>query len=233
MRAGGAGRGEAVAKRPRHRWIITIDGPAGAGKSTAARGLAQKLGLRYLDTGAMYRAVTWKALKEGTDLDDDRAVETQARALRLEMPASGRIVADGNDVTEAIRSPEVTRHVSRVAAIPRVRRVLVERQREFAREGGVVAEGRDMATVVFPDADYRFYLDASAAERARRRVREIEERGGSADVAEMEAAIRKRDRYDSTREDSPLRRSAGAIYLDTTHLGPEGVLQALLEKVVD
>ncbi|MBI1849070.1 MAG: (d)CMP kinase [Planctomycetes bacterium] len=213
--------------------MITIDGPAGAGKSTAARSLANDLGLRYLDTGAMYRAVTWIALRDQVDFSSDAALEAAAKALRLDMPADGRVVAAGVDVTRDIRNAEVTRNVSRVAAVSGVRRVMVERQRAFAVEGGLVAEGRDMATVVFPDADFKFYLDASPTERAKRRVQEIHERGGEASLADVEADIRRRDAYDSSREASPLRRGTDTLYVDTTHLDPRAVVQALLEKVVD
>ena len=214
-------------------WIITIDGPAGAGKSTAAKALASKLGLRYLDTGAMYRAVTWKALRERIDLTNDAVLEAAARSIRLEMPASGRVIADGLDVTEAIRSAEVTRSVSRIAAVAGVRRAMVEKQRVFAAEGGIVAEGRDMSTVVFPDADFKFYLDASPEVRARRRVMEIRERGGEADLAQVEADIHRRDTLDSNRDTSPLRRGEDTHYLDTKNLDPAATLKALLEKVVD
>jgi CMP/dCMP kinase len=181
----------------------------------------------------MYRAVTWRALRDGVDFESDVALEAAAAAIRLEMPADGRVVADGIDVTSDIRSAEVTRKVSRVAAVPGVRREMVRRQKEFAAEGGLVAEGRDMATVVFPDADFKFYLDASPGVRAARRVQEIRERGGVASLEEVEADIRRRDALDSTRKASPLRRAPDTIDVDTTDLGPDGVVQALLEKVVD
>ncbi len=220
-----------MAQRPRSRWIITIDGPAAAGKSTAARLLASTLGLRYLDTGAMYRAATWKALRDGVDLSDDAALTATARALRLEMPMSGRVLADGIDVTEAIRGADVTRNVSRVAEVTGVRREMVARQRALASQEGLVAEGRDMATVVFPDADFKFYLDASEGERARRRAREIVEKGGRADLAVVEAEIQRRDRWDSTREVSPLRQGEDTLRIETTHLTPDAVLGAILEEL--
>ena len=191
--------------------VIAIDGPAGAGKSTVARALAQRLGLEYLDTGAMYRAVTFAALRRGIALDDTAAVADLAASID---------VVDGVDATAAIRTPEVTRSVAPVASNSAVRAELVTRQRQWARRrGGGVLEGRDIGTVVFPDASLKLYLTASPRTRAERRVAEA---GG--DVDEIEAAIATRDLADSTRADSPLREADGSVVVDTTGMSIVEVL---------
>lgn len=203
--------------------VIAIDGPAGAGKSTIGRALATRLGLEYLDTGAMYRAVTAMAQRVGIDLADRDAVAELARRLDL-VVADGGVVADGVDLTVEIRTPEVTAATSAVAANPAVRAELVERQRQWAaRRGGGVIEGRDIGTVVFPDAELKLYLTASPRVRAERRVAEA---GG--DVDEIEAAIAARDAADQSRADGPLRRADGALVVDTTGLGIDEVLGHIL-----
>jgi CMP/dCMP kinase len=199
--------------------VIAIDGPAGAGKSTVARALAERLGLEYLDTGAMYRAVTFAALQRGLDLHDTSSVAELAASVDLVVSDEG-VVVDGVDATAAIRTPEVTRCVAPVASNSAVRAELVARQRQWAQlRGGGVLEGRDIGTVVFPDADLKLYLTASPRTRAERRVAEA---GG--DVDEIEAAIAARDLADSTRADSPLREADGAVVVDTTGLGIAEVL---------
>ncbi|CAB4598028.1 MAG: (d)CMP kinase [Actinobacteria bacterium] len=201
--------------------VIAIDGPAGAGKSTVARALAARLGLEYLDTGAMYRAVTFAALRRGV-LDDDAAVAALARDVTLEVGEHG-VLVDGVDATVEIRSAEVTRQVSRVAANSAVRTELVARQREWAKvRGGGVIEGRDIASVVFPDAELKLYLTASPRVRAERRVAEA---GG--DVDEVEAQIAARDSYDSSRADSPLVQADGSRVVDTTGMSIDEVLGAI------
>lgn len=206
--------------------VIAIDGPAGAGKSTIARALAARLGLEYLDTGAMYRAVTFAAGRRRL-LDDDAAVAALAREVTLEVGEHG-VLVDGVDATVAIRSPEITRDVSRVAANSEVRAELVARQRRWAAErGGGVIEGRDIASVVFPQAELKLYLTASPRVRAERRVAEA---GG--DVDEMEAAIAARNAYDSSRADSPLVQADGSRVVDTTGLSIEQVL-ATIEAMLD
>lgn len=198
--------------------VIAIDGPAGAGKSTVARALAARLGLEYLDTGAMYRAVTFAAMHRNIT-DDDAAVAQLARDVTLDVGEHG-VVVDGIDATAAVRTPEVTAAVSRVAANSAVRTELVRRQREWARHrGGGVLEGRDIGSVVFPDAELKLYLTASPRVRAERRVAEA---GG--DVDEIEAAIARRDGLDSSRADSPLLEADGAVVVDTTGLGVDAVL---------
>ncbi|MFN8023317.1 MAG: (d)CMP kinase [Acidimicrobiales bacterium] len=207
--------------------VIAIDGPAGAGKSTIARALAARLGLEYLDTGAMYRAITFAAMRRGV-LDDDAAVASLAADVTLEVGEHG-VLVDGTDATTEIRSAEVTRNVSRVAANSGVRAELVARQRAWAAErGGGVIEGRDIASVVFPQAELKLYLTASPRVRAERRVAEA---GG--DVDEMEAAIAARDEYDSSRADSPLTQADGSRVVDTTGMSIDEVLgsiEALLDE---
>jgi len=203
--------------------IIAIDGPAGAGKSTVARALAARLGLEYLDTGAMYRAVTFAAMRRGI-LDDDDAVTQLAHDVALDVGEHG-VIVDGVDATAAIRTPEVTAAVSRVAANSAVRAELVRRQRAWAQQrGGGVLEGRDIGSVVFPDASLKLYLTASPRVRAERRVAEA---GG--DVDEIEASIARRDGLDSSRADSPLLEADGAVVVDTTGLSIDAVLDHIAE----
>jgi cytidylate kinase len=213
-------------------FVVAIDGPAASGKSTTARLAALRLGFRYLDTGAMYRAVTWKALAAGADPADGRALAALAASVRLELvpgPAGERLLADGDDVTERIREPAVTRAVSLVASVPAVRRALVPLQRALARGGPAVVEGRDIGTVVFPDAAVKIFLVASLEERARRRRLELGERAGS--LAELAEEIRRRDALDSERDDSPLRPAPDAVPLDTTGLAIEDVVAEIVRIV--
>jgi cytidylate kinase len=204
--------------------VIAIDGPAGAGKSTVARQLAKRLGLEYLDTGAMYRGVTFAALREGVDLDDPEAIAALGRRVVLDVGERG-VFVDGVDATEAIRTPEITGAVSRVAANSGVRAEMRKQQQAWAvQRGGGVIEGRDIGSVVFPDAELKLYLTASPRVRAERRVAEA---GG--DVDEIERAIATRDLLDSTRADSPLTEAAGAALVDTTGLGITEVLDRIVE----
>jgi cytidylate kinase len=207
--------------------VIAIDGPAGAGKSTVARALADRLGLPYLDTGAMYRAVTFAALRRGIPVGDDERVAELARWLELEVDDDSRVLVDGVDATADIRGREVTEAVSVVAANTPVRVELRSRQRKWAEDhGGGVIEGRDIGSVVFPDATLKLYVTASPRTRAQRRVGEI---GG--DVDEVAAAIADRDRRDMTRVDGPLRPADGAIVVDTTGLSVDEVVDHLLTLV--
>jgi cytidylate kinase len=203
--------------------VIAIDGPAGSGKSTVARGVANRLGLDYLDTGAMYRAVAFEAIRRGIDPEDAATVAELAR--QMDLTVAERILVNGTDATVEIRSPEVTRAVSSVAANPEVRRELVLRQREWADEhGGGVVEGRDIGTVVFPSAPLKVYLTASEEERATRRTREMLER----DFDRVAADMARRDRIDSTRSSSPLTVAADAVHLDTTGMEAEQVVDQVM-----
>jgi len=217
------------------RGIITIDGPAGAGKSTVARLLAQSLGYLYLDSGALYRAVAWQALQLGLDLNRSETLAAFLEAFSPEVTADSRgfhLVVDGAEVSEALRSPLVTRESSRVAALSLVRQWVKERLRHLAKNGGVVTEGRDQGTVVFPEATHKFYLSAALATRAERRRRESQGEGEPS-LADTMADIAARDLRDETREDSPLRVPADASVIDTTNLSIEAVLQQCLARIKD
>ncbi len=212
------------------KMIIAIDGPSGAGKGTISRTLSQALGYRHVDTGAMYRAVGWKAAHERIALDDEAAVA--ALAQRAELVVEGGVVSiDGHDVTRAIRTPEIDRAATAVARLPKVREVLVARQRELGANGGVVMEGRDIGTVVFPQADVKIYLDASAEERARRRATDPAHTGSQSGHAAVAEAIQARDKADTTRAVSPLSLAADAVHIDTTGMPIEQVVAKVLAIV--
>ena len=208
--------------------VIAIDGPSGAGKSTAGRIVAARLGYVFMDTGAMYRALALAALRTRTALDDGTALAALARDTRIDLGADGSVAVDGEDVTAAVRTREVSTAASQVSVHPAVRRVMVARQRELGRRGGVVMDGRDIGTAVFPDADLKFYVDADPARRAVRRRKELAEAGIEADLPAIEREIRARDQADSTRADSPLTRAADAIHVDTTSMGLEEVVERML-----
>jgi len=212
--------------------IIAIDGPAGSGKTTVARLVAEKLGLRYIDSGAMYRAVTLKCLREGIALDDGQRAAEMAASAKIQFvpgPNGQMILLDGEDVDEAIRGHQVTLAVSPVSALSGVRKAMVALQRRMAAEGGVVMEGRDIGTVVFPDADLKVFLTASPEVRARRRHTELATNGVKADLAQLAREIQERDRQDSTRNDSPLRQAEDAVLLDTDPLTAEQVADRIIE----
>jgi CMP/dCMP kinase len=208
--------------------VIAIDGPSGAGKSTAGRILAARLGYVFLDTGAMYRALALAALRTRTALDDQPALAALARDTRIDLGADGSVAVDGEDVTAALRTREVSTAASQVSVHPAVRRVMVARQQQLGRRGGVVMDGRDIATAVFPDADLKFYVDADPAKRAVRRRQELAAAGIEADLTAIEREIRERDHADSTRADSPLTRVPDAIHVDTTAMGLEEVVERML-----
>lgn len=212
--------------------VVAIDGPSGAGKSTVARRLAERLGYAYLDTGAMYRAVTWYLAERGvTKLDDARALGVVLDAIQLELLPDGRVLVDGRDVTAALRSREVESRVSQVSALPEVRARMRALQRVIATRRPVVAEGRDIGSVVFPNARWKFFLDATPDERARRRHREFERRGRTISRSEVLDEIAARDHLDSTRKDAPLTRAAGAEVIDSTGRDVDSVVAAMLCRV--
>ena len=211
--------------------IIAIDGPSGAGKGTVARALAARLGYRHVDTGAMYRAVAWKATQEGIDLSDEAAVAALGERATFDVEA-GRISIDGHDVRAAIRTPEIDKAAASVARHPSVRRVLVARQREFGAGGGVVMEGRDIGTVVFPHADVKIYLDASPEERARRRAADPAHTSSkTSQLSEVATALAERDKSDSTRAVSPLAIAPDATVVDTTGVSVEDVIERVLSVI--
>ena len=210
--------------------VIAIDGPSGAGKGTVARAVASQLGYRHVDSGAMYRAVGWKALRDGVALDDEAAVARVADASVIHV-GPDRVVVDGDDVTRAIRTPDIDRAAASVARLPQVREVLVARQRELGENGGIVMEGRDIGTVVFPRADVKIYLDASADERARRRAADPAHSGGPTAVSDVATLLTERDWLDSTRSTSPLYAASDAIIVDTTGQSIDAVVAEVLRVV--
>jgi cytidylate kinase len=214
--------------------IVAIDGPAGAGKSSIARRVAERLGFVHIDTGAMYRAVALLALRAAIELSDAARLEPLARGadIRFE-PGASRVLLNGEDVSEAIRGQEVSGAASKVSAVPQVRRALVEKQRRMAAASSVVMEGRDIGTVVFPDAAVKVFLDASPEVRAARRVRELEQKGEAPSSSGVAREIRERDRRDSTRADSPLERAPDAVYVDTTAMRLEEVENAILKIIAE
>ncbi len=210
--------------------IIAIDGPSGAGKGTVARGVAARLGYRHVDTGAMYRAVAWKAQHDGINLTDEEAVAAVGRRATFDLE-DGRVVIDGHDVARAIRTPEMDRAAAEVARHPAVRRVLVERQRAMGQSGQIVMEGRDIGTVVFPDAALQISLDASPEERARRRAADPAHTARGTQLSDIATALAERDRSDSTRADSPLAIAEDAVVIDTTGISIDSVIERVLELV--
>ena len=212
--------------------VIAIDGPSGAGKGTVARAVAARLGYRHVDTGAMYRAVAWKAAQEGLPLDDDAVVAALARRARYEQ-VDGTITIDSHDVTRAIRTPEMDKAATSVARLPHVREVLVAQQRAMGAGGAVVMEGRDIGTVVFPNADVKLYVDASAEERARRRAADPAHTGGQGSLATVQSELVARDKSDSTRSVAPLSIAPDAIYIDTTTMPIEVVVNRVMIVIME
>lgn len=214
--------------------LITIDGPAGAGKSTVSRRLAKQLGYTYVDTGALYRAVALAAMTRGCAPDDDSGLAEICShlVLRFEDGAKGpRLYCNGDDITERIRTPEITMLASAVSARHVVREYLLEVQREMGKRGRAVFEGRDMGTVVFPDADVKFYLDADLDTRALRRFRELSAEESSMNLSKVREAMKKRDENDSSRELAPLKPAADAIRVDSTPLTVDEVVEVMLRKI--
>lgn len=214
--------------------VITIDGPAGAGKTTIAKIVSRKLGYNYIDTGAMYRAISWKAFRKKIDLKAKEKLINLVKHTKIELKnraGTVRIHLDGKDVTNKIRSKRVTEGASILATIPEVRKELVKIQRRLGSSGGIVMEGRDIGTVVFPKADYKFYLDASIKERVLRRYEELKTRGEKGDLAELEKAIRSRDRRDRTRGVAPLKIASDAIVIDSTDMSKKEVVEFILKRI--
>ena len=213
------------------RIVVAIDGPSGAGKGRVARGVAERLGYLYVDSGAMYRAVALVALEQGISLADGDAVAALAARLRLDfkrVPEGVHVFADGRDITEAIRSPEASQSASRVAVFPEVRRHLVAQLQRIGVEGGIVMEGRDIGTVVFPSAELKIFLDASKEERARRRHVQHIKQGHPSSLEETLREIEARDRRDSERAASPLVRAGDAVYVDTTALSADETVEVIV-----
>lgn len=209
--------------------LITIDGPAGAGKTTVSRMLAQRLEYRYLDTGALYRAVAWAARAEGVRPDDEAGLTRVCGALKLQIRAD-RLICNGQDVTDRIRAPEITMLASAVSARPAVRGALMDIQRDMGRQKGLVAEGRDMGTVVFPEADLKFFLDASIRQRALRRLAQYGP-GHEQDLERIESDIRQRDENDSSRSIAPLKPADDAVIIDSTVMTAQEVVDYILSRI--
>ena len=215
--------------------IITLDGPAGAGKSTVAKQLAKLLNISYLDTGAMYRSLTLKALREGVNLEDEDALANLAQKTTIDFADDGKgglkILLDGKDVSEDIRSLEVTNNTFYTARAPKVRAILVDWQQAIGRKHSLVGEGRDLGTVVFPKATYKFYLDADINERCDRRIRELKEQGKVFDEQQLRADMKERDQKDQSRAVGPLKKANDMITIDSTGLNVEQTAVKILELI--
>ena len=215
------------------RLVITIDGPAGAGKTTVSRALADRLGYKYIDTGALYRGVAYEAISKGLSYDDDNGLENMCAGLRLKfihIKKELRLISNDSDITDLIRTPEVTMFASAVSARSVVRKYLLSLQRDLGREKGVVFEGRDMGTVVFPDADIKFFLDASHKNRALRRYREMEQET-SQTLEDVERDMKQRDENDSSRELAPLKPAEDAEIIDSTDISANEVVELMVSYI--
>ncbi len=218
------------------RIIIAIDGPAGSGKSTTARLVAQKLGYTYIDTGAMYRALTLKVLESNVDPNDEDSIVKLAENTKIELVYENgnlKVILDEHDVSDKIRTPEVTSLVSIVSAQPKVRDIMVKKQRELGKNGGVVIDGRDIGTVVFPNADLKIFMTADVKERAKRRQKELRTQGFEIEIEKLIKEIEERDELDSNREVAPLKKADDAIEIDTTNLTIDEQVEIVLKKAYE
>ncbi len=214
--------------------IVAIDGPAGAGKSTVAKRLAKELGYIYMDTGAMYRAFAWKARQGGVDLEDEEKLREVLRRTNVELldrEGTPRVLLDGRDVTSEIRTPELSQWASKISALAPVRERMVELQRAMGARGGMVVEGRDIGTVVFPQAEVKIFLTAGPEERAKRRFAELQSQGKQVSLDETMEEMKERDRRDQERALAPLRRAEGAVAIDSTAYGVEEVMERIMREI--
>ena len=220
--------------RQARKIIVAVDGPAGAGKSTVAKRLAKELGYTYMDTGAMYRAFAWKVMQEGIDPGNEKELKRMLKETKIQLIEHNgypKVLLDGVDVSDKIRTPELSQMASRVSALKVVRERMVELQREMGLGGGVVAEGRDIGTVVFPEAEVKIYLDASPQERARRRFEELRSQGKGVTLEGTFEELNERDRRDKERAVAPLHAAASAIVIDSTRMDIHGVVQKVMQEV--
>lgn len=227
---------ELARTKMKHRLIVAIDGPAGAGKSSIAKIVAHELGYLYIDTGAMYRAITWKALQRHLNIHDGDALTRLAKETEIELKpdAKGsalRVFVDGEEVTPEIRSENVSLHTNAIAAVQGIRKILRDKQRAMGKKGGVVMEGRDIGTSVFPHADVKFYLDASPTERAERRYKELKAKGKKVNLERIAHALAQRDYLDKNRGISPLKQAKDAIVIDSTDLSLEEAAQKMINHI--
>lgn len=214
--------------------VVAIDGPAGSGKSTVSKRTAKRLGILYIDTGAMYRALTLKAMRRKIDLEDEDALVSLARSTKIDLEGNDgalKVILDGEDVAGFIRTPELTSNVKYIARVPGVRHEMVRLQRIIGKKGGAVLEGRDIGTVVFPDADYKFYLDADLEERSRRRYKELLELGQNISLEEIRADIASRDESDIRRSVGALKKADDAVLIDTTNLSIDEVVDEISDYI--
>lgn len=212
-------------------FIVAIDGPAGSGKGTIAKKVGERLGLVHVDTGAMFRCVTLNVIQEGIAIEEESQIEGMLNKIKIDLKENGEVFLNGKEVTKKIRDSEVTQLVSPVSVIPAVRKKLLERQREIAQEKEVIMEGRDIGTVIFPNADVKVYLDASPEERARRRVKQNEEKGMITSYEETLKNIMDRDKRDITREVAPLKQAEDAIYIDSSNMTIEEVVKTIVQII--
>lgn len=218
----------------KEKLIIAIDGPAGSGKTTIAKKVAKALGYLHIDSGSMYRALTRKVIKEKIDLDNKAELLKVVKATRIDLKqVDGKFIVllDGENVSDKLRTPEINKNINTIAAVPEIRRYLLEIQRKLGKDGGIVMEGRDIGTAIFPHADSKFYIDASIKERTRRRFKELSDSGKKVDLSKLEKSIRIRDKKDKTRDTNPLRIAEDAIVIDTTGLSINEVTQKILKEI--